>query len=76
MLQKINDYLKSIDDLEGIISHSVDHLQKNKAVGQAKKEDFDKVFLENKESVRLAINSGKETGFFNKLKKQLLFSNN
>lgn len=76
VLQKINDYLQSIDNLEGIISHSVDHLQKNKAVGQAKKEDFDKVFLENKESVRLAINSGKDTGFFNKLKKQLLFSNN
>jgi COP9 signalosome complex subunit 7 len=72
VLEKISKYVQSIEELELSISKNINYLQESKTKAQTKKEEFDKEFNDNKESVKVCINNPKESeGLFSKIKKQV-----
>ena len=76
-LDKIKNYIKSVDHLEAAILKNIDSLQATKSLGALKKEQFDKVYTETKASIKACVNTGKEgDSMLSKLKKQFHLGTN
>ena len=77
VLTKIENYVRNIEEMEVVINRNIEYLQINKARAGKAKEEFDKTFNEDKESIKACIGSGKEgESFMNKLKKQFNLGTN
>ncbi|OMJ67320.1 hypothetical protein SteCoe_35549 [Stentor coeruleus] len=71
ILTKISDYILTIEKLEKDLSRNLEELNLQKSVALTHKQQFDKEFTDQKESVKACVNQTKEnTGLIGKIKKQ------